>query len=103
MIDLTTNKKNDFDYKHVNDTEGYTTYKKTEYALNGVIFEVEDEGINQAHHTSIEISESKVCASSDENERALVSRYRRYKSYYYVQLAFDKCKRSRCRCCSRRW
>ena len=33
--------------------------------------EIEDEEINQAHHASIKNSESKICASIEENERWL--------------------------------
>ena len=71
IIDLTTNNKKFFDNEYFEDTEVYTTCEEAEYAFIGVTIEVVDEEINQAHHASIENSERKICATSDENEQWL--------------------------------
>ena len=71
IINLTTNNKTFFDYEYVEDTKVYITCEETEYAFIGVTIEIEDEEINQAHHASIKNSESKICASIEENERWL--------------------------------
>ena len=42
--------------------------KQAEYEFIVVMIEIADEVVNQAHHASIKISESKICISSDKNE-----------------------------------
>ena len=37
--------------------------KQAEYEFIVVMIEIADEGVNQAHHASIKISENKICAS----------------------------------------
>ena len=78
------------------------TCEETEHAFIGVTIEIVDEEINQAHHASIKNSESKICASSEENERWLADTG----ATSHITMCnkyMTKCESSKCTRCCRRW